>query len=119
MVSVSFLFLFRYEALKLRQRFEKNADITDLRLAKHLLNQGEEELFQKQHYQPYAFPESPGGVAYKRDSYTPDSVLDNWDPIEKAMYPKYFARREQRKKEFLEWYYKEYPEKLLENKDSH
>ncbi|XP_047369048.1 NADH dehydrogenase [ubiquinone] 1 beta subcomplex subunit 9 [Vespa velutina] len=110
---------YRYEAIKLRQRFEKNANIKDIRLAKHLLQEGEEELFHKQHFQPYAYPESPGGVAYKRNPLIPDSVLDSWDPIEKAMYPKYFARREQRKKEYTEWYFKQYPEKKLEKKDPH
>ncbi|KAL2731963.1 NADH dehydrogenase ubiquinone 1 beta subcomplex subunit 9 [Vespula squamosa] len=110
---------YRYNAIKLRERFEKNACIVDLRLAKYLLQQGEEELFQRQHFQSYAYPNSPGGVAYKRDCLIPDSVMDSWDPIEKGMYPKYFAKRAERKKEFLEWYYKEYPQKLLEDKDSH
>ncbi|KAF7381911.1 hypothetical protein HZH68_015784 [Vespula germanica] len=110
---------YRYNAIKLRQRFEKNACIVDLRLAKHLLQEGEEELFQRQHFQSYAYPESPGGVAYKRDALLPDSIIDNWDPIEKAMYPKYFAQRAELKKKYLEWYYKEYPQKQLECKDTH
>ncbi|XP_015173659.1 PREDICTED: NADH dehydrogenase [ubiquinone] 1 beta subcomplex subunit 9 [Polistes dominula] len=102
---------FRYQAVKLRQRFDKNARIADLRLAKHLLHEGEEELFYKEHPQPFIYPDAPGGVAYNRDPIVPDSLLDKWHPIEKAMYPKYFARREQRKKEYLEWYYKQYPQK--------
>ncbi|KAK2585190.1 hypothetical protein KPH14_009899 [Odynerus spinipes] len=110
---------FRYQAVKLRKRFDENAHIADLRLSKHLLIKGEEELFEKQHYQPHKFPESPGGVAYRREPLIPDSVLDRWEPIEKAMYPKYFARREQRKKEYIEWYYKQYPDQKLESKESH
>lgn len=34
--------------------------------------------------------------------------MDYWHPLEKAQYPDYFARREQRKKEFVEWYDKTY-----------
>lgn len=36
----------------LRQRFEENRDIKDMRVAKQLLEDGEQELFKKQHYQP-------------------------------------------------------------------
>jgi NADH dehydrogenase (ubiquinone) 1 beta subcomplex subunit 9 len=36
----------------LRQRFEENRDIKDMRTAKQLLEKGELELFEKQHYQP-------------------------------------------------------------------
>ena len=44
--------MLRYEAVLLRQRFDENRDIKDMRMAKSLLLQGEEELFSKQHYQP-------------------------------------------------------------------
>jgi len=27
--------------------------------------------------------------------------LDSWHPLEKAQYPKYFAKREERKKEYI------------------
>jgi len=82
-----------------------------MRLAKHLLKEGEEEVFMKQHYQPILFPTSArGGVAYNRHPHVPDYVMDYWDPIEKARYPKYFARREKMKDEFEEWYFKTYSE---------
>ena len=35
-------------------------------------------------------------------------MLDMWHPIEKAAYPEYFARREQRKQEFIDAYEKKY-----------
>lgn len=35
-------------------------------------------------------------------------MLDLWHPIEKKMYPDYFARREQRKKEFAKLWVKRY-----------
>ena len=52
--------------------------------------------------------DSPKGIGYERYLHYPDAVLDYWHPLEKAMYPEYFARREQRKKEYIEWYDKKY-----------
>ncbi|XP_076315351.1 NADH dehydrogenase [ubiquinone] 1 beta subcomplex subunit 9-like [Tachypleus tridentatus] len=105
---------FRFNAVLLRQRFEENRNITDMRIAKQLIEQGEDELFHKSHYQPLKFPCSPGGVAYERVVGSPDWVLDYWHPLEKAQYPEYFARREQRKKEYIELWEKTYgkPEEL-------
>ena len=42
----------RYEAILLRQRFEANRGIKDLRVAKLLLEQGEQELWLGQHPKP-------------------------------------------------------------------
>lgn len=53
-------------------------------------------------------PESPGGVAYGRELKSPDWVLDLWHPDEKAQYPEYFARREQRKKDYIAYWEKKY-----------
>ncbi|XP_067006270.2 NADH dehydrogenase [ubiquinone] 1 beta subcomplex subunit 9 [Anabrus simplex] len=99
---------FRYQAVLLRQRFEQNRCEVDMRKAKELLIQGEQELFNNQHYQPKKFPRSPGGVAFGREVIPPDWVLDYWHPLEKAQYPEYFARRELRKKEFIEMWEKQY-----------
>jgi NADH dehydrogenase (ubiquinone) 1 beta subcomplex subunit 9 len=99
---------FRYEAVLLRQRFEENRDIKDMRVAKQLLEDGEQELFKKQHYQPKKFPKSPGGTAYQREVVPPDWILDYWHPLEKAQYPEYFARRELRKKQFIEMWEEKY-----------
>lgn len=93
----------------MRERFDKNKDV-DLSKAKYLLEEGEKEFFYNMHYQPIRFPNSATGGAYNREGHTPDWVLDYWHPLEKAMYPKYFARREQMKDEYEEWYYKQYPE---------
>lgn len=35
-------------------------------------------------------------------------MLDYWHPLEKAQYPEYFARREQRKIEYIEKWEKKY-----------
>lgn len=53
---------------------------------------------------------SPGGVQYQRTVETgfADFLLDAWDPMEKAVYPYYFARREQRKQEYIKLYESEY-----------
>ncbi|CAK9807591.1 NADH dehydrogenase [ubiquinone] 1 beta subcomplex subunit 9 [Anthophora plagiata] len=99
---------FRYEAVLLRERFEKNRNIPDARVAKQLLLNGEEDLFRYSHAQPKYFPESPKGIAFERFGTPPDSVLDYWDPIEKAQYPKFFAHREVLKKEYEEFYNKMY-----------
>jgi len=79
-----------------------------MRRAKELVSLGEEELFRLQHYQPMKFTNSPGGTAYEREVPCPDWVLDLWHPSEKAQYPDYFARREQRKKEYVEMWEKKY-----------
>ncbi|KYM77135.1 NADH dehydrogenase [ubiquinone] 1 beta subcomplex subunit 9 [Atta colombica] len=100
----------RYQIALLRERFDKNKDIKDLKYAKYLLKEGEKEYFSKIHYQPITFAESITGGAYGRECYTPDWALDYWHPLEKAMYPKYFARREQMKDEYLKWYFETYPE---------
>lgn len=51
---------------------------------------------------------SPGGCAFERDVEPPDWVLDYWHPLEKAQYPEFFAKREQRKKEYVAWWEKQY-----------
>lgn len=90
-----------------------------MREAKRLLEEGEKELFLKQHYQPKKFAKSPGGVAYAREVDPPDWVLDYWHPLEKAQYPEYFARRELRKKQFIEWWEKQYGKPTQESSGHH
>lgn len=93
---------------EIRARFEKNRHVKDMRVAKMLLEQGERELFLNLTEFPYLFPYSPGGVCYERFPAQPDDLLDSWDPLEKAMYPYFFARREKLKKEYIELYEKTY-----------
>ncbi|XP_049790413.1 NADH dehydrogenase [ubiquinone] 1 beta subcomplex subunit 9 [Schistocerca nitens] len=110
---------FRYQAVLLRHRFDENRNVKDMREARVLLEEGERELFMKQHYQPKKFARSPGGVAYAREVEPPDWVLDYWHPLEKAQYPEYFARREQRKKQFIEWWEKQYGKPSQESSGHH
>ncbi|KAG8441628.1 hypothetical protein GDO86_010714 [Hymenochirus boettgeri] len=88
---------YRYFACNLRARFEENKNERDMVKATHLLKSGEEEFWQRQHTQPYIFPDSPGGTSYERyECYkVPEWCLDHWHPSEKEMYPDYFAKREQ------------------------
>ncbi|NXU48593.1 NDUB9 dehydrogenase, partial [Turnix velox] len=91
---------YRFFACLLRDRFDKNKDVKDMVKATELLRAGEEEFWANQHPQPYIFPDSPGGTSYERyECYKiPEWCLDFWHPSEKAMYPDYFAKREQWKK---------------------
>ncbi|XP_022913735.1 NADH dehydrogenase [ubiquinone] 1 beta subcomplex subunit 9 [Onthophagus taurus] len=100
--------VFRYQAVLMRQRFEENRNVKDMRVANSIVELGEEELFQKAHWLPKKFPLSPGGVAYQREVIPPDWIIDHWHPLEKAQYPEYFAKRELRKKEFIREYEKKY-----------
>jgi len=97
----------RFESVMLRARFDKNKNV-NMRLAKKLLAQGEDELFHSLHPVPKYFVDSPGGVAYQRESEWLDWLVDFWDPIEKAQYPKYFAKREMWKKERINRWEKKY-----------
>jgi len=97
----------RFEAVMLRARFDKNKDV-NLRIGKKLMADGEDELFHSLHPQPKLFATSPGGVAYQREPEWYDWLLDFWDPIEKAQYPKYFAKREMWKKERIARWEKQY-----------
>ncbi|XP_043268026.1 NADH dehydrogenase [ubiquinone] 1 beta subcomplex subunit 9 [Venturia canescens] len=99
----------REQILMLRKEIDNNANIKDLRVAKELLLRGKNILFQIQHPQPKKFPTSPGGCAYEREVEPRDWVLDFWEPMEKAQYPKYFALREKRKLEYIKLYDKLYP----------
>lgn len=105
-----FNIFYRYDSVILRARFDANKNIKDLRTAKELLRKGEEELEGVRHPAPMYWAESYEGVAYEREVECPDWVLDYWHPTEKAMYPKYFALREQRKKDFEEFYNKQFPD---------
>uniref|UniRef100_A0A1B6CL42 NADH dehydrogenase [ubiquinone] 1 beta subcomplex subunit 9 n=1 Tax=Clastoptera arizonana TaxID=38151 RepID=A0A1B6CL42_9HEMI len=98
----------RYEATLMRARFDQNRNIKDPEKARKLLEDGEREVFKTAHYQPKVFPNQIGGIAYGRDHQIADWILDYWHPLEKAQYPEYFARREQRKKEFIEFWEKQY-----------
>ncbi|EDV33155.1 uncharacterized protein Dana_GF21668 [Drosophila ananassae] len=99
--------VYRYRAVQLRARFDENR-CKDLGEGIRLLACGQRELFETKHFQPRNFANSSGGCAYEREVIPPDWLLDYWHPLEKAQYPEYFAKREQRKKEYVTWWEKQY-----------
>ncbi|XP_017047946.1 NADH dehydrogenase [ubiquinone] 1 beta subcomplex subunit 9 [Drosophila ficusphila] len=98
---------YRYRAVQLRARFDENCN-KDLGEGIRLLACGKKELFETKHFQPRNFANSVGGCAFEREVIPPDWMLDYWHPLEKAQYPEYFAKREQRKKEYVTWWEKQY-----------
>ncbi|XP_018900124.2 NADH dehydrogenase [ubiquinone] 1 beta subcomplex subunit 9 [Bemisia tabaci] len=98
----------RYAQVLMRARFDENKNVADPAKAKQLVKDAEAELHEYAHPIPIIWFDSPKGIGYERYLHYPDAVLDYWHPLEKAMYPEYFARREQRKKEYIEWYDKKY-----------
>jgi NADH dehydrogenase (ubiquinone) 1 beta subcomplex subunit 9 len=100
----------------MRKRFDDNRNIKDVNEINRIVEEAKRELFLNQHPQPRKFANSPGGVAYDREAIPPDWVLDCWHPLEKARYPDYFAKREQRKKEYLKIWDSQYAKDV---KDDH
>ena len=108
--TVTDFFEARFEKLKIRAEFDRNKNIRDMREAKALLVASEEKfkydqcehMRQKIPLHPY----SKEGIAYGRNLLSPDWVMDNYHPLEKAQYPYYFAKREQMKKEYIEMWTK-------------
>lgn len=43
---------YRFQAVVLRDRFDQNSKLTDMRQAENLIKEGESELFKNIHYQP-------------------------------------------------------------------
>lgn len=97
----------RFEMVMMRHKFDLNKDV-DMRVGKKLVADGEDLLFQEMHPMRKQFPTSPGGVAHMREPKWLDWLCDYWDPIEKAQYPKYFAKREMWKKERIDRWEKSY-----------
>ena len=66
--------MYRYNAVLLRERFDQNKGVTDMRIAKKLLEDGEQELWDKHHPQRIRFATDPGGTAYDRGPRWADNV---------------------------------------------
>ncbi|XP_032079195.1 NADH dehydrogenase [ubiquinone] 1 beta subcomplex subunit 9-like [Thamnophis elegans] len=99
---------YRYYACLMRARFDEHKDEKDMVKATKFL-MAAEEFWERQHPQLYIFPDFPGGTGYERYKCykSPEWILEIWHPSEKAMYPDYFAKREQWKKLRLESWDKE------------
>nr|XP_039334952.1 NADH dehydrogenase [ubiquinone] 1 beta subcomplex subunit 9-like [Saimiri boliviensis boliviensis] len=87
---------YRCLACLMGARLEEHKNEKDMIKATQMLREAEEDLWYREHSQPYIFPDSPGGSSYKRhECYkVPENCLDAWHPSQRAMYPDYFAKRE-------------------------
>ncbi|XP_063441209.1 NADH dehydrogenase [ubiquinone] 1 beta subcomplex subunit 9-like [Mytilus trossulus] len=100
--------LYRYQAVCLRAEFDQNKDEKDIVKSRQLVKDGRTKMLADWHSVPLKFAHAPGGAAYDRVPVQPDALLDMWHPREKALYPDYFARRDIRKREFVERWVKKY-----------
>ncbi|KAI9575868.1 hypothetical protein GQX74_005640 [Glossina fuscipes] len=109
-----------YRTLLLRKRFDDNRNVKDVAVAACLFEEGEKELFNTMHYPPLKSKlekkcfytelsiKQPGGGVFEREVELPDWVFDYWHPLEKAQYPEFFAKHEDRKNQFVAWWEKQH-----------
>lgn len=64
------------EAREIRDRFERNRHIEDPATIDKLLAEGEAELREKLHPDPYTAPYNPGGTLYGRNPPPPLNVIE-------------------------------------------
>ncbi|XP_013416178.1 NADH dehydrogenase [ubiquinone] 1 beta subcomplex subunit 9 [Lingula anatina] len=100
----------RYKCVVLRAMFEETRNIKDQETAVNLLRKWQLYLLELDGHPERGFPAEPGGTYYNNDEHllSPDFLLDEWAEEEKAAYPKYFAKREQLKKDVLEYWENKY-----------
>merc|ERR1712020_17666 len=76
----------------------------DLKKLAVMLEQGEEEVFQKQFVTPFVYKDNEGGIIYDRRMDMVDDLMDNWHPWEKANYMDYFEKRKKLKEEIYTYW---------------
>ncbi|OWF49888.1 NADH dehydrogenase [ubiquinone] 1 beta subcomplex subunit 9-like [Mizuhopecten yessoensis] len=97
----------RSGAVHIRAMFDRHKDERDMAKVEKMMEQAERYIHwvvpkRKQ------YDHCPGGIAHGRYEVSPDMVLDNYHPMEKAAYPKYFAKRELAKRDYILWWEKTY-----------
>lgn len=106
------------------QKLNSSMRCTEEESMKHFMNSGRWKLnhivsFLNSEFWIFFYsadPDDPGGVGYARHTVYPDYLLDTWHPLERAQYPDYFAKRDQRKQEYIErWHQKYGPEKNVDH----
>uniref|UniRef100_A0A915IN70 NADH dehydrogenase [ubiquinone] 1 beta subcomplex subunit 9 n=1 Tax=Romanomermis culicivorax TaxID=13658 RepID=A0A915IN70_ROMCU len=91
----------------MRSRFDAHKDEKDSRKSKLLLMEGVKELWVNRQDEPLIHMGQPPSFAYGRDPKQRDVALDiEWTHQERYQYPYYFEKRDNRKKEVLEQWYK-------------
>lgn len=106
--------LFRFDACLLRARFDETLKIKDNRVLAKMVDEGEHELFEKQHADPRRFKNDPEGICYNREHDTPDWLMDSWHPWEKVQTLDFFDKREKLKEDFNDYYEKSLAKKYQE-----
>ncbi|CEF67394.1 NADH dehydrogenase [ubiquinone] 1 beta subcomplex subunit 9 [Strongyloides ratti] len=96
----------RYQKVLMRARFDANKDVPDPRKAQLLLADGCRQLWEMRNPKPFRFASDPGGSSFDRERQSSDILLDTqqWTFAEREQFPYYFNKREQRKKELLEFW---------------
>jgi len=97
---------FRFKVTLLRNRFDETRKITDMRVLAKMVEDGEYECWENQHYDPKIFKRDPGGIVYQRPVETLDWHFDQWHPWERVQYMDFFSKRDQLKKDYNEYYEK-------------
>jgi hypothetical protein len=77
-----------------------------MRVLAKMLEDGEQECFENQHYDPRVFKADPGGITFNREGNTQDWAMDQWHPWEKVQAMDFFENREKLKAEFGAYYEK-------------
>jgi hypothetical protein len=99
----------------MRERFDKTREEKDMRKLAAMVEEGEEELFRNQHFQPFVWKNDPGGILYQRYHLANDNLLDIWHPWEKVLYKNYFDTREKRKEEMDAYFESSFPKKGIKD----
>ena len=69
----------------LRARFDATREEKDMRKLAVMLEEGEEELKNRNPTFPMIFKNDPDGICYHRDNMEDDRLLDEWHPWEKVV----------------------------------
>lgn len=102
------LFERRQKMVEIRQKFDEASKIKDIRLAKLWIAREERALLAIADPdlvdldEDSILPFSKNGISYDRIESFNDNTWDQYHPLEKACYPKFFAKREEIKKEYLD-----------------
>merc|ERR1711997_327331 len=96
--------LVRYEQVLLRQRFEETRKEKDMRKLAAMLEEAEIEHRKMKSFDPFIFRDDEGGIIYHREPHIRDLMVDHWHPWEKANYIDYFTKREELKKEMVDYW---------------
>ncbi|KAK6622561.1 hypothetical protein RUM44_002373 [Polyplax serrata] len=108
----------RYRVALLRAEFDEIYCEKDMRKSKQMLIEKQAQMKKRFCIPQVYFPDSPQGVAFERQHQLLDAEMDLWHPLEKAIYPEYFAKREMRKQQYIEMWDKIHGPPPVYNEDN-